>query len=375
MGTMEQILNLARWAPSGDNTQPWRFEIRGKLEAVIHGFDTRSHCVYDLDGRPSQMALGALLETLSIAASDRCLRADLMPLPASCEDRPLIHVRLVPDGSIPASPLAPFITARTVQRRAMHVTPLTAPQKTALLGSTGGNYELIWFEDLPQRLKVARLLFRNAALRLTMREAWEVHSRVIEWHARYSTDRIPDQAVCLDPVSTWLMRWVMKDWRRVQFFNTWLAGTLLPRLELDLIPALACAAHMALVAAQAPVNMADYIAAGRAMQGLWLEATRQGLQLQPEMTPVIFSRYCREGRAFTRDARAQRLAGTVAGEYGGLIAPVDAARVVFFARIGTGRKPGARSTRLPLASLTLPGTTVQAMIQPGTRPGDPACFP
>ncbi|WP_341643733.1 nitroreductase family protein [Thauera sp. SDU_THAU2] len=25
--TLLEILNLARWAPSGDNTQPWKFEI------------------------------------------------------------------------------------------------------------------------------------------------------------------------------------------------------------------------------------------------------------------------------------------------------------------------------------------------------------
>jgi hypothetical protein len=35
---MEHILDLARWAPSGDNTQPWRFEIRSERHLVIHGF-------------------------------------------------------------------------------------------------------------------------------------------------------------------------------------------------------------------------------------------------------------------------------------------------------------------------------------------------
>ena len=59
---LEAILDLARWAPSGDNTQPWRFEIKDARRLVVHGFDTRAHCVYDLDGHPSQISLGALLE-------------------------------------------------------------------------------------------------------------------------------------------------------------------------------------------------------------------------------------------------------------------------------------------------------------------------
>ena len=30
MTPVEQVLDLARWAPSGDNTQPWRFDITGE---------------------------------------------------------------------------------------------------------------------------------------------------------------------------------------------------------------------------------------------------------------------------------------------------------------------------------------------------------
>src|SRR3989442_9289503 len=73
---IEQILDLARWAPSGDNTQVWRFEIVNDHRVVVHGFDTRDHCVYDLDGHPSQISLGALLETISIAATAQGLRVE-----------------------------------------------------------------------------------------------------------------------------------------------------------------------------------------------------------------------------------------------------------------------------------------------------------
>lgn len=74
---MEHILDLARWAPSGDNTQPWRFEIRSERHLVIHGFDTRDQVVYDLQGCASQLALGGLLETLEIAAQGRGWRCEI----------------------------------------------------------------------------------------------------------------------------------------------------------------------------------------------------------------------------------------------------------------------------------------------------------
>ena len=66
---IERILDLARWAPSGDNTQPWRFEVVDDRHFVIYGRDTREWCVYDLNGRASQLAIGALLETIALAAS------------------------------------------------------------------------------------------------------------------------------------------------------------------------------------------------------------------------------------------------------------------------------------------------------------------
>ena len=46
MAVIHDVLELARWAPSGDNTQPWRFEIRSDTRARIHGYDTRAQCVY-----------------------------------------------------------------------------------------------------------------------------------------------------------------------------------------------------------------------------------------------------------------------------------------------------------------------------------------
>ena len=69
MSAVLAILDRARWAPSGDNVQNWGFEVIDESHVVVHGFDTRDHVVYDLDGTSSQIALGALLETIAIAAS------------------------------------------------------------------------------------------------------------------------------------------------------------------------------------------------------------------------------------------------------------------------------------------------------------------
>jgi hypothetical protein len=210
--TLEQILELARWAPSGDNTQPWRFEILGARRLVVHGHDTRDHCVYDLDGHPSQISIGALLETMAIAASTFQLEMRSMRHLEAAEDRPTISVEFVPAPGLPADPLADVILARSVQRRPLSRRPLTAPEKSALAAALPTGFQVLWLEGA-QRAATARLMFRNAKLRLTMPEAHQAHVAIIEWNARYSEDRIPDQALGVDAMTARLMRWIMRDWR------------------------------------------------------------------------------------------------------------------------------------------------------------------
>lgn len=344
-----EILELARWAPSGDNTQPWHFKVLDDHHLVVHAADTRDHCVYDLDGHPSQIAHGALLETIAIAASAHGLRAEFLRRPDSPDTHPDYEVELIPDTNLMPDALLPYIPERSVQRRPMRTLPLTASQKLALQGAIGKLYRVRWFESGASRWRWAKLMFDNAKLRLTLPEAYPVHCDIIEWNARFSEDKVPDQALGLDAMTRKLMRWVMKRWSRVVFFNTFLAGHLTPRIEMDLLPGLFCAAHFVIQAPDAPKTIDHYVAAGRALQRFWLTATSLGLQLQPEMTPVIFGRYVREGRAFSRQPGAIKSAAMLSGRLSELLPSME--RAVFLGRIGNGRPATSRSLRLPVERL------------------------
>jgi hypothetical protein len=357
---VEQILNQARWAPSGDNTQPWRFEIVDDSHVLVHGFDTRETCVYDLDGFASQIAHGALLETLRIAATEFGLRAEAARQQAAPETRPVFEIRLYPDDRIAPDPLIRFIERRCTQRRHFRVAPLGREEKEALVASVGNSYTLFLTEGWAGRWFMARLLFSSAWIRLTIPEAYEVHRSIIQWGARASEDRIPDAAIGLDPLALRLMHWAMGSWERVTFLNRYFAGHVLPRIELDLWPALRCAAHFILLRNTEPRGIDDVVDAGRALQRLWLTASKLGLQFQPEMTPLIFARYHNRGISFTRVrsalSRAEKVASMLAHVLG-----EPPARAVFMGRIGYGTAPSARSTRLPLDRLLESATSREGM--------------
>ena len=351
--TLEQILDLARWAPSGDNTQPWRFEIIGPARIVVHGFDTRDRCVYDLTGHPSQISIGALLETMRIAASVHGQRVSVERRRNLPDSKPTFDIEFTSDPGIHPDPLAAFIRQRSVQRRAMSRRALSKTEKQALETSVGPGYDVVWMEGFSKRLEMARLMFANARLRLTMPEAYRVHKDVIEWNAQYSEDRIPDQALGADPMTVRAMRFVMHSWSRVKFFNRFLAGTWMPRITMDFIPGLACGAHFLVKARDIPQTVDDFVDAGRAVQRFWLTATHLGLVKQPEMTPLIFSGYVRAGTPFTQVEQLKHEARALQVRLEQVVGP-DWPRAVWMGRIGAGAQATSRSTRLPLQRLIVP---------------------
>lgn len=356
----EAILERARWAPSGDNTQPWRFEIAGSDRVVIHGRDTRADCIYDLKGHASLIALGALNETLALAAGEHGYRVTFARRKNTPDNQPTFDAWFQHDAGLTADPLATFIEKRVTQRRPMKTRALTQPQLDALTAALPAGYRAVFLHAGRDRFRMAKLLFRSAHIRLTTREAFETHRKVIEWNATTSEDRIPDRAVGVDTMTRKLMRWAMQSWGRVRFLNRFLGGTILPRIQLDFMPGLRCGGHFFLVADKPPASPDDFVAAGRALQRYWLTAAKQGLLIQPEMTPLIFTQYTRHGIRFSDSQPAATRAARVADELESILGRQVCDQTLFMGRIGFGKIPASRSVRLPLPKLIVTSTVAVA---------------
>jgi len=347
---INSILERVRWAPSGDNSQPWRFEVCSPNHVAVHAFDTRRHCVYDIDGEASQISVGALLETMRICASARGLVTHMERRLDAPDEFPVIDVRFDKAPSIQPDSLDAVVPARSVQRKPLSTRPLRVEQKATLEASVGPNHSVLWFESLRDRTRWAWLAARSAKIRLTTPEAYAVHSDIIEWDRQFSEARVPDRALGASKPTLMLMRWAMAKWERIAFLNRYLGGTVAPRVEMDLLPGLLCGAHFAIVARAKPASIDDRLAAGGAVQRFWLSATQADLQLQPQYTPLVFAQYARARRRFTTVASALERADAVAQALDRLLGSA-AERTVFLGRLGAGPPAASRSTRLPLAAL------------------------
>ncbi|MEO9507915.1 MAG: hypothetical protein ABJG28_01930, partial [Nonlabens ulvanivorans] len=144
---------------------------------------------------------------------------------------------------------------------------------------------------------------------------------------------------------------LFKSWDRVKFANTYLAGTILPRIQLDFIPSLKSAAHFAITAESTPKTPEEFVAAGRAVQRFWLMSAKLNLGFQPEQTPVIFSRYIDNDLQFTEDRKVNENAAKGKVLFESILQ--DSEKVVFLGRLGRSKAPLSRSIRRPLKELII----------------------
>ena len=353
---MEKILDLARWAPSGDNAQPWRFEVISDDKLTVYALHEAEANVYEYnDGQPSLLSLGFLLENIRISAS-RFGRSLTWNYRATSKHGHAVDVEIAKQPDMTEDSLLPFITTRSVNRRPYKMTALTPQQRQTLTASLGDELEIRWFETLGDRWRITRVNALATEIRLSIREAFEVHQRILDWKRGFSAEGIPVKAIGLDPLTLKTMKWVMQDWARMHFMNRFLGGTITPRLELDLLPGLWCAAHFSVTRKATPPagdEIASLIRTGQSLQRFWLTATQLGLAIQPSLAPLCFAYYGKHKVAFTSSSAMHGKAENLSIKLGQACGIQDTDKLLFMGRIGvpSAHAIKARSTRRPLSSL------------------------
>ena len=98
-------------------------------------------------------------------------------------------------------------------------------------------------------------------------------------------------------------------------------------------------------------HLQDWVDLGIAVQRIWLTATLQGLNLQPQMTPVIFRWYARAGRRFSTEPTLFDQALKLSGDFERIANATPTDDFGFFARVGVSQVPQSRSIRQDLMAL------------------------
>lgn len=348
---IEKILDISRWTPSGDNIQPWKFEIKNDNHVLIH-IEGLSEDLYDFAGIPTIITAGMLLENIRIAASHEGLRSEYAYQKIS-EHKHLLDVTFFSDTNIKPDPLYHFIFSRSVNRGKYKITPLTAREKQMLQAEIEDAFELRWFESRDDRLKMANINALSTEIRLRVPELYQLHQDIIDEKHFYSQDKIPVDATGLGLLSKRLMLWSRKDASRLNFLINHMGAARSTAKELDIGPGLCCSAHFILVPKQ---DGSDYpsseilLRAGHSLQRFWLMATKLGLAMQPSIASLSFAYYFNHQIHFTKQQSLLPKVKQMTEEMHTLFGTDN---VLFKGRIGvpTSNKMHSRSARKPLSDL------------------------
>ncbi|HEY4044296.1 MAG TPA: ThiF family adenylyltransferase [Rhodopila sp.] len=354
---IEEILNLARWAPSGDNAQPWSFRIEDDETVRVRIHHAAANVYEYRNGEPTWLSAGMLIETMRIAATG-WERGMVCQVPTGAPDTTMMDttmtVRFPRTSGVAIDPLLSFVTLRSVDRRGYAWRALSTPEKSALGACVTGGLSIDWHEGLRNRWSVARLSALATAIRLRCPEAFRVHQQLIDWDHPQTPSGIPAHAVGLSRLSVRMMRWGMGEWARMLWLNR-LGGALTASVEMDYLPGIGSAAFFVLRRPRGAGNQAaveELIEAGRGMQRFWLTATRLGLAVQPLLATIAFAHYGERGIRFSSEPGLARRAQSLARAFRETLG-APAGEVLFVGRIGEPfpRLPTHRSTRRSLAEL------------------------
>lgn len=353
-----EILSAARWAPSGDNAQPWRFELLGDDAVAVRLTKPDADNVYEYrNGEPLLLAGGMLLESLRIAATAHGRTMEWRHEGSGWPDR--IVVRFAPVPGLEVDVLNSYLGLRSVNRRRYRMRPLDEQEQAALKGALGDRLVLDWYPRLLQRGQFAWLSARATDIRLRAPETFPTHQRVVDWQRMLSPTGVPAGALGLGRPTLVLMRWAMRSWPRMRILNGF-GSTAVAAVQMDFAPILASAAcftvRLARSAPAAEDHVPSLLLAGQHLQRFWLTATRLGLSLQPLLAMLIFADYGEGKPAFTVNAAVQNKSAALARSFRQTLG-AGASDFIFAGRIGEPRATRAdcRSVRRPLVELLQQG--------------------
>lgn len=341
---LQKIINAGIKAPSGENCQPWRFEVRGNKISVFN-IPERDQSLYSWGQRASFLAHGALLENMTITGSRLGYKAVIDLFPESGEKNLVAHVafqKLVPQKE----PLYYAIEKRTTNRKPYKKIPLSRKEKDELLEVNKDikGAKILLVDDSEKIGVLAKYASKNEKILFENKSLHNFFFSHINWNL--AEDKEKSIGFYIDtlelPPPARLGFKLFKNWTVLNIFNK--AG-LSNMVSLVNSKVHSSSSAMGVVTIQ-NIEPKDFILAGRIMERLWLTATDLGLSLQP-LTGVLFLRLrVISGDKDNFSPRHVKLIEDVYNKIKNIFEVADDNIVMLF-RLGKSDGPSARSSRLP----------------------------
>lgn len=342
MATREQlreIVEAATLAPSGDNSQPWRFRLQTNA-IEFHYLPERDHPLFNHERSGTLIALGAAIENAEIRARALGLGArTTLHDGGSC-----VAVMELTDAALGNEPLARAIPLRHSNRKAYAKRPLTSADKAALEEAVQGSAEVALRLIEPSPDDVARALTTMEEIALGNRILHKLFFGSIFFDRRENDmgrSGLYIGTLELPPPARALFR-ILRYWPVARALRT--VGFPHKVAEMNAVQNASASAFGILTIEQGASQ--SYLAAGRVLERVWLTAAARGMALQIVTGLLFLARALEEPRitALFSEDEQQRIRKA----YARIRQVEGSGRIPLLAfRVGYAEPPTAVSRRRP----------------------------
>ena len=275
------IVDAARRAPSGGNSQPWRFEADD--DEIRFFLVPERTSVMDVQHRGSYVALGAALFNARVAAASRHRLGTIKLFPDGAPSHHVATLRLGKTTDQQITPLYPLIPKRVSNRQPGQPAPIDRDVEDLLarvVAAEGANLRLI--SDRLRLNEGGELLGQCDRLRFLIPQVHQQMLGELKFPGRDPLDEGLDvRTLEMDPTSIAAVGLLRRPDVMAHLVD-WRAGQML-----GLRTQLLVGTSSALAAITIPrADPLWYVRAGAAIERFWLSAQLHGLAVQP-VAPIF----------------------------------------------------------------------------------------
>lgn len=339
---IEKIIQESVNAPSGDNSQPWRFRIHDNSIDILN--IDRDRTIFNFHSRGDYIAHGALMENIAIIAAEYGLRADSVLFPNGTGKGPTATIAFG-EGEVKKSPLYESIKHRVTNRKPYEKKPLTEDEKNELIAFNGvyGTANAVVIDDREGIEAIANAVSLNERLILESKVIRDFLFSIIRWTKEEEQMKPGMNVMTLELAPPQRMAFKMfKNNTIVAIANKLGFSKAMQKEGASLY-----AASGAIIAIVIDgVNENDFVNAGRLFERMWLTATNDGLSIQPVAAIPYLAQRIKEGDDGGLSQGQVRDVWSAEKKIREIFGMKDGEVIAMLFRIGKGERPSAYSLKL-----------------------------
>jgi hypothetical protein len=346
-----KLLTSACLAPSGGNSQPWRWIYKNGTLFLYNGFDANT-TILGYDNLSSYIALGAATENLILEAEALNLKTEANIFPNS-NDKTLVAVfNFFKETNLAKhderrKAITLRLTNRILSERRLIETTILEKLKSSAKETAGADLQIFTSEedlntisDLLGELEKIRLMDDLGHSDFVEEMRWTVEENDAKKDGvdLRTLDITNSERVGLH---------IARDKNIIKLLNDWNGGGAFKKLTKKAIDS---ASAIGVITMKGKTHT-DYVNGGRVMQRVWLEANLNGVSFQPTASSMfIYSRLLKGNGVGLTQATCEKLTKLRPLFEKTFLIPKDCGEIFIF-RLCIADEPKVKSLRKPLEEM------------------------